>query len=338
MRLEVMDLRVQFYAALMGHNNAAAPAPGPLHEDPRIRVVPCPDVAAPLTHALQPFHPGLCLRIGRAPIQTLQREYRLRKTMALGEAGLSVLLVFVTALMFYRLVTAEKRSARELQELWSRVSHELKTPITGLKALLQTLQGQDLSREELQPLVGMALKEVERQERLAENLLVGQRLSHEFHRLAMKNLRIVPFVRDYFSAQSLQIAPESATVEISCGAETQVYADPNAVRVILDNLVDNSVKYCGPDLRLEVRLDEAEDMVRLSLTDNGPGFKPDKAQAIFDAYRRLEDELPSNKHGTGMGLHISRKLAEDMGGSLEASSRGPGTGSTFDLSLERTGG
>ncbi len=113
-----------------------------------------------------------------------------------------------------------------------------------------------------------------------------------------------------------------------------VFADPDALRVIVDNLIDNALKYTQEKpLELDIRITETRKTLKLAFSDNGPGFDPKLTHNLFEAFRRLTPELPDGSHGTGMGLHISRQLARAMGGDLTAQSDGCGQGATFVLTL-----
>jgi two-component system CheB/CheR fusion protein len=86
-------------------------------------------------------------------------------------------------------------------------------------------------------------------------------------------------------------------------------------------------------LELRVRVFIQNKWAGVAVSDNGHGFISDDAEKIFVAYKYLKGELPGSKHGSGMGLYISRKLAKKMGGMLEASSQGMGKGAEFRLYL-----
>ena len=76
----------------------------------------------------------------------------------------------------------------------------------------------------------------------------------------------------------------------------------------------------------------------IEVSDDGEGFPPEHAQRIFEAFRRGASRSPGSKHGTGLGLHISRELAREMSGDLRASSEGPGQGARFTLELPAVAG
>jgi signal transduction histidine kinase len=117
------------------------------------------------------------------------------------------------------------------------------------------------------------------------------------------------------------------------GKDIAVHVDSRFFRVILDNIVDNAQKYCSPGLILELRIFKRDRQAVLAIKDNGPGFQPGMAEKIFCAFKYPEAQLPGTAHGSGMGLYISRQLAEQMGGRLTASSEGKGQGAEFQLSL-----
>jgi two-component system OmpR family sensor kinase len=117
--------------------------------------------------------------------------------------------------------------------------------------------------------------------------------------------------------------------------DIKIRADAHAVRTILDNIVDNAVKYCPPGLVLKVRVFTEGRKAVVEISDNGPGFASDMAEKIFEAYKYRADQLPGTNHGTGMGLCISRKLARRMGGELKASGKKGDTGARFLLFLNR---
>ncbi|MFH1532137.1 MAG: HAMP domain-containing sensor histidine kinase [Pseudomonadota bacterium] len=332
-RYKELRLEARFFASLLGHMPNPPEDLESLRGAEHLRYARCED-SGDLTVAMRPFHPETCLAPSEETITTIEREHRSKSMMVLGEGALSLFLILVTGWMFFRMVAAEHRSRTELRDLWSRVSHELKTPITGVKALLQTLEAQELPREEVLPLLRLALEQVDRQERLTENLLMGQHLERDGTRLHPRPMELGIFLTEYIDGLSVSLAGRRLVSRLDLPRGGKVRADPNALRVILDNLVDNAVKYGGdePEIRLEAEVDGS--WTRIHVVDFGLGFDPGDAELVFAAYRRLADEVPSERRGTGMGLTIARGLARRLGGQLNASSDGPGLGARFTLSLE----
>jgi len=267
---------------------------------------------------------------------SLEQERNKRTAMVFGEGSLLGLSVLVSCFMLYQLIRLEKRAKEELYEFWNRVTHEIKTPITGIRAFLETLKRGTLSGDDLNYMVDLALKQVERQQQLTQNILVGRQLEKGLKQQQMESLEIVGFIKNYIHSHNLQLARIETEVDPgSLPPETIVHADPNSVHTILDNLVDNAIKYGPANLRLQFSFEIEDQKVHVRVKDNGPGFPPELADHLFDAYRRLAGELPEGKHGTGMGLHICRSLARHMGGEMTASSEGTGTGATFTVILKQ---
>lgn len=332
-RYQTLDLEARIYSMMFGHARSLDAVETALsREAVNMALAPCPERLEPLTYPLLPRSENLCISPKEEVISEIERDYRRKKAMLMGEATLSIVLVLLTGFMLFRLVASENRSARELSLLWARVTHELKTPISGLKAFLQTLQNQELSRAEMEPLLKMALAEVERQERMAENLLVGQRLGGRTLS-EPGEMVLMPFLLDYLAGQEYRLDKEQLSLDEKCPETVRVRAGAGALRTILDNLVDNSIKYCDkPRLIMTFSVAISSEWARVVVTDNGEGFDPQVSEQIFRAYSRLSDKSGAGR-GTGMGLHISRRLAREYGGELEATSTGPGQGAEFTLWL-----
>jgi signal transduction histidine kinase len=330
---EELVLRARAYALVLGHQSEAGLKPGPLPEDARFEVVPAAEATADAI-VTQPYWRGFAIQPRPEEVAVIEDKFRRRSLMVIGEGALLSLLILISTFMLYRLIHEERRSARELQEFWSRITHEIKTPITGLRAFLETLKSQNLSREELEPLVNMALRQVDRQQQLAQNILVGQRLERDTARLNPAPLPLETFLERFVAGHREQYG-EKIRLEVSEKGGLWVMADPDAVHVILDNLTDNALKYAGESLRLTIEVSSAGEEALVRVCDNGPGFDPSQAENLFEAFRRFPDELPAGQHGTGMGLYISRSLARKMGGDLRADSEGPRKGACFLLTLKR---
>jgi signal transduction histidine kinase len=256
--------------------------------------------------------------------------------MVTGESGVLVLIVLLSSIFLYRFIKLEKRTAKEVETFWGRATHEIKTPITGVKAFLQSLKNESIEPAQLPHFVDMALKQVEKQEQLAENILAGYGLrpGKSTYVLHLESLGLGRCVRDYFDAHAMRLTgAELRLPPQEPGKDMVVQVDSRFFRVILDNIVDNAQKYCSPGLILELRIFKRDRQAVLAIKDNGPGFQPGMAEKIFCAFKYPEAQLPATAHGSGMGLYISRQLAEQMGGRLTASSEGKGQGAEFQLSL-----
>jgi len=255
--------------------------------------------------------------------------------MLIGESGLLFLIILLSSVLFYQFIRLEKRSTREVEEFWGRVTHEIKTPITGIKAFLQSLKNQALPPEQVLLFVDMALKQVERQEQLAENILAGcgLRTADSKHKPNTENLNLNECIKGYFDHHMIRLTDAVLYLHLEAAENMKVRADCHLIRVILDNIVDNALKYCSPGLVLTVKTFTQNKKAIISISDNGPGFPPEFSGKIFQAYKYPVSELPGDKHGPGMGLYISGRLAENMGGRLLAPGKSKGKGSEFQLHL-----
>lgn len=328
-----LDFRSKAYASMLGHYHPGPLKPGTFLDDTRFEIVEQSGETAPMESRIIPAHPDYVIRPRLAHLEEVEDRMNSRIFMVIGEGSLLSVLLLVSCVMLYRLIAVERRSVRELREFWGRTTHEIKTPIAGLKSFLQTLKTHTFSEEELKPLVDLALEQVERQHQLAQNLLVGQRLEREMIGLIIREVNLGEFVRKYFEGHGFNLMDRKVCLHVACSDDLMVHADLDALHIIMDNLIDNAIKYGGENLRLDIEAGAAGGSAFITIADNGPGIDPRMIVNIFEAYRRLTDELPDGEHGTGMGLFISRKLARKMGGNLEAISEGKGRGSRFRLSL-----
>jgi signal transduction histidine kinase len=325
--------RIRSFA--IGHNRNAVPPIGRLADDERLEIVECGDHGHSRHAILAPFWPDYCIALSPDYVAAGEQKFHRQLLMVAGEGSVLLLAILVCSFMLYRVIFLERRAAKQLREFWNRVTHELKTPITGIKAFLQTLQAQDFSREELEPLVAMALREVERQEMLAENLLIGQRIAREGLGLRLRPFGLVQRVREFYSEHRILIPEGAFDLHVACSEGLQVTADPDALWVILENLTDNALKYGGDPPKITCVVEESAKHGIVRICDEGVGFDQADADRIFNAYQRLTTESPVGRHGTGMGLYLSRQLAVKMGGGLRAESAGPGSGACFIVTLKR---
>ncbi len=275
--------------------------------------------------------PPVFLAVDQDIVKEIEKDESRKKLMVFGESGLLAFVVLVSIIFLFKFINLERRSAKEMEEFWGRMSHEIKTPITGIRSFLESLKNGSISDEKLPGFIELALKQIGKQERLAENILTGSSFRNNI-KLKIEEFDLVAFLKSYFNEHSLNLTKGEIRFEAGERDVITAQCDKYALEVILDNIIDNAEKYASDGLRLSVKAEVSGREVMISLHDNGPGFNS-SPEKIFNAFKYSRDELPDTPHGTGMGLYISRKLARQMNGDIDASSNGVGEGSTFIITL-----
>lgn len=333
LRVQVFEAKATTIALLMGHDEQT-PQQGVLSEFPQFEVISTRDrVQGDLSVVLGPRWKGFAVRPLRSEMLATEKKYQRQVIMLLGEGPLLFLTIFICVWMLYRLVAQERRLTERMEDFLSTVTHELKTPITGVKSLLQTLTQERVSKEQTPQLLFLALKDMDRLEHLVENVLISGRLRTQGYQPEPAPLDLPRFLARFrqHRRELLNSQPEALVLE-GGNPPLQVMADSDALRVILENLLDNALKYGGKE-HITVRVKQEGNYVEITVADQGIGFNPEEADLLFAPFFRSLSGKETVKHGTGLGLHISRSLARQMGGDLTASSEGLGKGSCFTLIL-----
>jgi PAS domain S-box-containing protein len=220
-------------------------------------------------------------------------------------------------------------------EFLSRMSHELRTPLNAILGFAQLLEMRPDGPTNTEH-VKLILKAGRHLLGLINDVLDLARIETGRINLRLEPVRIgdvftevLDLVRPLAERHLVQSAlalPDPAALDV------HVLADEQRLKQVLLNLVTNAVKYNREQGSVTLSLEElAEARVRLLVRDTGPGLAPQQQQRLFNAFDRLGAEA-SDIEGTGLGLVVSKRLAEQMGGSLKVESA-PGVGSTFFVDL-----
>jgi two-component system, OmpR family, phosphate regulon sensor histidine kinase PhoR len=232
----------------------------------------------------------------------------------------------------------EERALEELKgEFVATVSHELRTPLAAIYGSAQTLRRPDLQLDEQQrnSLLDVIAHESERLTRIAGDILVANtldsnrlRLVHE--RIDLGNLaqEVVEEMRTCFAGR------DDISIELLLGPDrpAEIAGDPDKLRQVLMNLIDNAVKYSPGGGRVEVELEATDGRARVVVRDQGIGIPQGEQQRIFGKFYRVDPQLSRGVGGTGLGLYISRELVRRMEGRVSVASH-EGEGSTFVVDL-----
>jgi signal transduction histidine kinase/ActR/RegA family two-component response regulator len=230
--------------------------------------------------------------------------------------------------------TAE-RANRAKDEFLSLVSHELRSPlnaILGWNRILAVKRGDD-------PEVAAVTPRIERSAK-AQLKLVNDLL--DLGRLGTGKLRITPRTMKLTAVTGAAvdaIRPAATTKQLDVrtqfsSANTEVHGDPDRLQQVISNLLSNAMKFTPAGGRIDVKVGAVEDVVELCVTDTGQGIAPELLPHVFDRFRQGEDASVTRRAGgLGLGLTLVREIVALHGGTVSASSEGPGKGAAFRVRL-----
>jgi signal transduction histidine kinase len=230
----------------------------------------------------------------------------------------------------------EERALESLRaEFVATASHELRTPLTAVYGAARTLLRRDI---ELPPtrrrdFLEMIANESERLSRIVDDILLANRLDAGAVEIATE--RCDPYALASSVIETTRArAPSNIDLTLDAPARElpPIAADPDRLRQVLVNILDNAIKYSPDGGEIAVLLHGNGDRLRFEVRDEGLGFPPAERDRVFQRFHRLDPHQRRGIGGTGLGLYICRELVERMDGRIWAESE-PGRGSAFYIEL-----
>ena len=234
--------------------------------------------------------------------------------------------------------STEEKTQHEQQnkELVSNISHDLKTPITAIKGYVEgIMDGVADTPEKMDKYIRTIYNKANDMDKLINELTTysgidNNRIPYNFHRIN---------VADYFGdcVEEVGLDLESKNIELNYSnlvdSDTIVIADPEQMKKVINNIISNSVKYMDkPHGVIDIRILDEVDSIRVEIEDNGKGIAQKDLQRIFERFYRTDASRNSAQGGSGIGLSIVKKIIEDHGGYIWATSKeGEGTCMHFVL-------
>ena len=218
--------------------------------------------------------------------------------MIVGEGSVFAILLLIGFVYVRRTVVRELRLARMEKTFLLSVTHELKTPIAAVKLMLDTLKRGKLEKAHEAEVVDDALRETRRLESLTENILLATRLDQQ---------------RGSFNAEVVDV---SACAELCVRAMQRSFGnrhpfdleleegltlngDEQLLRALIQNLLENAVKYSPPDSAIALRVHKKNNAVLIEVSDRGPGIPAEERERVFEKFYRLGNEETRRHKGTG---------------------------------------
>ncbi len=253
-------------------------------------------------------------------------------TLTIGTVVFALILVGMIVYLF--VMVKEVRLNQRQANFVDSVTHELKTPIASLRLYLETLQLRQLDDEKRTDFYRTMEMELQRLDHLISQLLEVGRLDAIGQQADPEDIPLDDLLRRCAESACAHQKTESENVFTFQIEPIVVHARRVVLELIFGNLMDNAVKYAGetPQVDVEARM-KGRNRVSVRITDNGQGVPADIRRKIFQMFYRGENELERRQKGTGLGLYISRTLAQILKGSITVHDRHDAPGSVFEVEL-----
>jgi signal transduction histidine kinase len=217
-------------------------------------------------------------------------------------------------------------------------SHELRTPLTAVQGYIELLNqyNDELSMETRTEFIEKAHRGCDELALMVGNIMDASRLQIEAERIRLAPVELAASVRHVIEILEAVTTREQRPVNLAISPGLAVLADELRLRQILLNLVSNALKYSPAGTTIQIQALQGQGLVKISVRDYGLGVPLEDQPRLFERFMRLERDMNSPVRGAGLGLYITRRLVEAMGGRLWVESSGvPGEGSTFSFTLQR---
>ncbi len=213
----------------------------------------------------------------------------------------------------------------------SNVSHELKTPITVLKGVIETLENED-NPEVIKGFLKKAKKRIHQMDSLINDLLILAKLESKEEKIQKKKVKLRGLVNQIFDDLQHIASEKEIKVINSVSPDFTVFVDEKKFSILLKNLFENAIKYNKQKGTVSVNADKKDRYVLITVSDTGIGIPRESLPLIFERFYRVDKSRSRNVGGTGLGLSIVKHIAEAHNGKVEVESQ-IGKGSKFIVKL-----
>ena len=234
----------------------------------------------------------------------------------------------------------EKDKLAELHQMKSQfiaaISHELRTPLTSISAYAETLREAPADDEDTRErFLRVIFEESRRLTRIVDDILDLTTMDEGRVRLSCRNVDTCDVIRN--AVDVIRPMADSKQQKLTlpvCAEAVDIHADPDLLKQLLVNVLENAVKFTDEGSQIEIRLEPEPTAVRVRVVDNGPGIPTDKLDKIFERFYQVDGTNSRRHNGSGLGLAIARSIATWHDGRIWAESR-RGEGAQFIISLPR---
>jgi two-component system, OmpR family, sensor histidine kinase CiaH len=263
-----------------------------------------------------------------AEINDLER----RKTAQyLGEGLTFFLLIVIGAIFVYRAVRRELRTSEQQQNFMIAITHELKTPISVARLNLETMQKRKLDEQQQQRLIQTTLEETNRLNALCNNMLLSSQIEAGGYRITNEDTNFSELVAGCVQDFVTRYPQQKFGSEIE--PDIFITGDRLLLQMLVNNLIDNAIKYGAKELPVNILLWQEGQQVNLQVKDQGKGISPAERDKIFTKFYRVGNVATKSAKGTGLGLYLTRKIAQQHNANISVTDNTP-SGAIFTVNLK----
>lgn len=262
--------------------------------------------------------------------KALLRQWEKERRMVVTE-GIFFTLCLITGMwLINRSSRRELALARQRRNFLLSITHELKSPLSSLRLIMETMCKHELERGQVERLCHNGLKDAGRLQGLVEDLLLAARLEDNWRPLA-EPVDLGSMLRDIRSGLKVRFPHANLQVHIPSDFPP-IQADRSGLTSVVQNLLENAIKYSPEGTLVVFTAHKINGRVRLSVTDEGQGIPDAEKKAVFEKFYRLGNEETRQASGTGLGLYIVQQVVKAHGGSIQVTDNQP-TGTIFTLEI-----
>ena len=251
-----------------------------------------------------------------------------------------LIMVVVTGLAFvfsYKSLRKQFLLNKLRADFIDNISHELKTPVSTVKVVVEALQDPDIRKQDIKTTeyLDMASREITRLESLIAKVLNTSLLGEEIQSLDVKELNLNELINEVITSFKIHATGSNAKITFSCSGENFIYSgDPVHLQGAILNILDNAIKYSGENPIVSVQLEQTNSGFSIYIRDNGPGIEEKYKDKIFDKFYRVPMDGGHTVKGHGLGLSYTATVIQQHGGTITVENMKEG-GTCFQIHLPK---
>ena len=247
----------------------------------------------------------------------------------------SAIILFIIAFIITRSFEQLAEASRMKSEFINIVSHQLRSPLTNIKWTFEVLTSEEFEvpEEKKEEYFVNVRENIARMVELIDDLLIVSKIEQGKIPITKREISLEELVKDLVSRY--QIFAEASHIELICYFQEnlpKVFADPSLIKIVIENLIDNAIRYTKGGGKVEIKLEGQGPKIYFEIKDSGVGIPEQEKAYIFQKFFRAENALKQRTRGSGLGLYVCKSIIEKSGGNIWFKSQ-EGVGTTLYFTL-----